>query len=119
MAIQMLTDNMRTKAERLADESDSWLRATSRVNGQSFYIVPSSDGSAAHYTNRFGCTCEGFRRRGVCAHNEAAKIIDRRVMNERVKAAQPKWEERRAEVRAGLPKFKRGYRDLFPIDDDF
>ena len=32
----------------------------------------------AHYTSHFGCTCAGFKNRGVCTHQLACQIVRER-----------------------------------------
>lgn len=88
MAYRMVTDAMQAKAERLAEEASGWLRGRSKANGAGFYVVPASDGTTAHWVNSFGCTCEGFRRRGECAHRLACELMEQREMAARIKAAQ-------------------------------
>ncbi len=133
MAMQMVTPAIRERAVRLAEESSSWLPAVSRVSGKRFYIVPSSTGSAAHYTNFHGCTCNGFLHRNICAHVEAIRLVERRRMAELAAEAAFQAEndalffgyERHEtppnnEMTApkAAPRFSKGYADLFGPDDD-
>ena len=104
MARGIVTQNMKRWAEQLADEAPSWLRATSRVNGRSFYIVPSSTGGAAYYTTFYGCTCKGFLYRSVCAHVEAVKIMERRRMEEMV--ADAAWQAENDALFLGFTKYE-------------
>src|SRR5690348_8405804 len=78
MTTRSISPAMQRKAEALAARAHTWARGRSKLDGAGFYVIPGSAPTVAHYANVFGCTCEGYRRRGVCAHNEACKILRRR-----------------------------------------
>lgn len=130
MATKLITPAIRSRAEQLADEASGWLPATSRVSGKRFYIVPNSTGSAAHYTNANGCTCRGWQFRGICAHSEAVKLLERRRMAEMAAEAAFQVENDRLfagferhdvvpapALPAAASRFTKSYYDLFPDDD--
>jgi hypothetical protein len=76
-----VTPAMRRKAEALAELVPMLPRGRSKINGQGFYIIPSSEKplTVAHYASDLGCTCEGFRRRGTCTHQLACAIVLQRA----------------------------------------
>lgn len=132
MATQFITPSMRKRAEQMADEAGSWLRATSRVNGRSFFIVPNSTGSAAYYCDFNHCTCRGNQYRGICSHVEAVRVMERRRMAEMAEEA---WQAENDALFAGFtkhevdpapalpepeaaPRFTRDYHALYGPDDD-
>ena len=89
MATAIVTPAMRRKAEQLAELVPTFHRGRSKANGQGFYLVPGSQPGTAHYTSDLGCTCPGFRHRGVCAHQQACVIVLARQTATRIAAAQP------------------------------
>ena len=68
---------MQAKAEALALQVPLLSRGRSKATGEAFVIVPGSEPNVAHYTTAYGCTCAGFKRRGVCTHQLAVSIADR------------------------------------------
>jgi hypothetical protein len=50
------------------------------MHGQGFYVIPSREEplTVAYYASALGCTCPGFRNRGVCAHQQACVIVHQR-----------------------------------------
>ena len=68
---------MQAKAEALALQVPLLSRGRSKATGEAFVLMPGSDPSTAHYTTVYGCTCAGFKRRGVCTHQLAVSIADR------------------------------------------
>jgi hypothetical protein len=68
---------MQAKAEALASQAHTWHRGRSKTTGETFVLVPGSSPDVAHYTTSYGCTCAGFKRRGVCTHQLAVSIADR------------------------------------------
>ena len=65
----------------MADQAHTWHRGRSKQDGTPFFLIPSSDkpDKVAHRANVHGCTCTGFKNRGVCAHNEACQILRQRA----------------------------------------
>ena len=67
------------EAHAMALRGHTWHRGRSKVNGRPFYLIPSrTEPNVAHYTTSYGCTCRGFRKRGDCAHSEAARMFEAR-----------------------------------------
>lgn len=95
MATKMVTDAMRKKAEALADMIPLFSKGRSKVTGAEFVIVPGSKAGTAWWANFAGCTCPGFRNRGICAHQLACDILGER------------------EEAARVPSLM-SYRDLYP-----
>lgn len=83
-----VTPAMQAKAERLAGMLATCPRGRSKVNGTGFYIIPGTRPRVAHYANHLGCDCEGYRRRGVCTHQQACLIALRRGEAPRIMAGQ-------------------------------
>jgi len=69
---------VQAKAEALAAQAHTWNRGRSKQDGTPFYVIPGSKPMTAHWANIHGCTCEGYRRRGVCTHQLACFILQRR-----------------------------------------
>jgi hypothetical protein len=77
MATQALSQATLNEAHTLALSGHTWPRGRSKVNGQQFYLIPSSSvPNTAHRVTNFGCTCTGHRRRGDCKHVEAVRIFE-------------------------------------------
>jgi hypothetical protein len=72
-----VTPAMSRKARDLAELLSTCSRGRSKLNGQPFYVVPSSNRLSAHWTavDGSGCTCQGFQRRGTCTHSIAAGLV--------------------------------------------
>jgi hypothetical protein len=74
MAQATVTPPMRRKAETLAALVPMMSKGRSKRTGEAFVIVPGSTPNVAHWATPTGCTCVGFRRRGVCTHSLAVRI---------------------------------------------
>lgn len=109
MAQAMVTPTIRKRAEELADRMHLLPRGRSKINGAGFHLVPGSTEGTAYYSNYLGCTCPGFQHRGVCAHQQAALLVQQRYERERFALA--------AQRRAAAPKPRKSYADLFPDED--
>jgi len=68
---------MQAKAEALAASAHTWARGRSKQDGTPFFIIPGTKPMTAHWANIHGCTCEGYRNRGVCTHVLACQILQR------------------------------------------
>jgi hypothetical protein len=79
MTVSTVTPAIRQRAELLAEQAPTWHRGRSKVDGRHFYLVPGSAAGVVYYSSHLGCTCPGFRHRGVCAHQQAALILVRRA----------------------------------------
>lgn len=90
MAVGTVTPHIRQRAELLAEQAPTWPRGRSKVDGRAFYVIPSSGKpeTVAHYASHLGCTCPGFRRRGVCAHQQACLLLVQRAEAPRIAQAQ-------------------------------
>jgi len=95
MATHIVTPTIRKRAEQLAERIPLLPRGRSKVNGAGFYVVPGSTAGVAYYTNSLGCTCPGYRNRGVCAHQQACVIVAQREQQARYEAAAPLREANR------------------------
>src|SRR4051794_26478356 len=91
MTTVTVTPYIRQRAEQLAQKATTWHRGRAKSNGQGFYLVPGTKPGVAYYSSHVGCTCEGFRRRGVCAHQQACLIVLQRQEAPRIKAAQANY----------------------------
>lgn len=83
MAVQIRSLSQATlnEAHRMALQSNTWRRGTSRRTGEVFWILDSrSEPGVAHWValDARGCTCKGFNRRGDCAHAEAVRMVNAR-----------------------------------------
>lgn len=99
MATAMVTPPMRRKAEALVSRIPFLSKGRSKITGDEFAIFPGSVEGTAWWANFSGCTCPGFRHRGICAHQLACDLL-----GEREEAS------RQAEAVPTLAS----YRDLFP-----
>ena len=77
MTTSSISPAMQRKAEGLAACVPLLNRGRSKATGETFVLVPDSESNVAHYTTTYGCTCIGFKRRGVCTHQLAVSIADR------------------------------------------
>ena len=91
---------MAVRAAELAESAHLWAHGRSKLDGTGFYLVPGSTPGVAHYANSFGCTCPSYRHRGVCAHNEACKLLQRREDAAIEATVQTARAERLAKLRA-------------------
>lgn len=118
-----VTQSMRAKSQALLSERSRWSRGTSKRTGVQFWVIPDSSGTAAHWANEDGCTCKGFKYRGLCSH----VISVREAAHE--SALADGWspipsdeQASHAAFRARLAaeptvKVKRSYADLFGPDE--
>jgi len=60
-----------------AAQASTWHRGRSKADGTLFFIIPGSKPDVAHWANVHGCTCQGHRRRGICTHVLACKLLQR------------------------------------------
>jgi hypothetical protein len=110
VASPIVTPAMSRKARDLAELLSTCSRGRSKLNGQPFYVVPSSNRLSAHWTavDGSGCTCQGFQRRGTCTHAIAAGLVA-------AQQAEADAAQRRAhESMYPSPKRRPTYADLFP-----
>ena len=92
------TASQQAAAEALLADPGRWSPGRSKATGQSFWLVRGSQGRS-YFTTADGCSCPGFRHRGVCSHQMAA-----------TKRELP------AATVAPAPRRTR-YDDLFPAED--
>jgi hypothetical protein len=83
----MVTPAIRQRAELLAEQAPTWPRGRAKADGRHFYVIPASAPGVAHWANHLGCSCPGFRNRGVCAHQQACLILVQRAEAARLAAA--------------------------------
>lgn len=91
MATQdMVTENMRRKAELLASLIPTFSRGRDKRTGIRYVTVPSSDDPlhTGHNATPHWCSCAGYDRRGVCTHQLAVRLHEEREQTARNKAAQ-------------------------------
>lgn len=60
-------------AEALLADLGRWSPGRSKETGRSFWLVRGSQGRS-YFTTSDGCSCPGFRHRGVCSHSLAATM---------------------------------------------
>jgi len=75
------TASQQAAAEALLADPGRWSPGRSKADGQSFWVIQGSKGTA-HWATSFGCTCKGFAYRGCCSHVVAV------VMREAQQAAE-------------------------------
>jgi hypothetical protein len=85
---QQISTTTQTKAEMLADRVPFLNRGRSKRDGRGFFLMPGSKEGVVYYSSALGCTCPGFRNRGVCCHQEACRIARNRAQNELITLAQ-------------------------------
>lgn len=79
MATTQLSMKTKQEAHALALRGHTWQRGRSKVDGRPFYVIPSrTQKDVAHWTTSYGCTCEGARKRGDCAHQESVRMFEAR-----------------------------------------
>lgn len=68
------------RATELAVRLPFMSRGRAKSNGRAFYLVPSQSGTTSYYTATTGdgCSCAGFRSRGICSHSVAAAMVQAR-----------------------------------------
>ncbi len=99
--VSVPTTSQRAAAEMLVADPGRWSPGRSKETGQSFWLVRGSQGRS-YFTTSDGCSCPGFRHRGICSHVAACRIRERAEQPVRV---------------VGQPKRDR-YSELFPDDQD-
>ena len=107
------TPSQLAHAEQLAAAPKRWSRGRSKETGREFFVIPSSDGSRAHWTaaDGSGCTCRGFYYRGCCSHVVAVTMAEAR------QAARQNPSEMPVITTVAPPRTSR-YDALFPADAD-
>ena len=99
------TASQQAAAEALLADPGRWSPGRSKATGRPFWLVRGSQGRS-YFTTADGCSCPGFRHRGVCSHVVAA------TMKQCQAAARANPSERPIYVGAGDR-----YSALFPADD--
>ena len=67
------TPSQQAAAEQLLASPEKWSHGRSKVSGEHFWLIQGSNG-VAHWATASGCTCRGFRFRGMCSHVLAVKL---------------------------------------------
>ena len=67
------TASQRAAAEALLADPGRWSPGRSKETGRSFWLVRGSQGRS-YFTTADGCSCPGYRHRGVCSHSLAAAM---------------------------------------------
>ena len=73
-AIVAPTPAMQAGAEQLLAEPARWTPARRKADGRPFFIVRGRTGTYYTAADGAGCTCPGYRRRGICSHSLAATM---------------------------------------------
>jgi len=71
------TASQQAAAEALLADPGRWSPGRSKATGQSFWLIQGSAGHA-HWATAYGCTCPGYRHRGVCSHVVAVTMREAR-----------------------------------------
>jgi hypothetical protein len=121
MAQAQGTTAMQAAAEMLASYSDRWAHGTRNADGQPFVLFAGSKG-AVYYTSERGCSCPGYRFRGICSHRLALELQDEREARENGLASESEIDCHLAGLRAdhdatAAALRRRRYESLFPADE--
>ena len=65
------TASQQAAAAMLLDDPGRWSPGRSKATGRRFWLVRGSQGRS-YFTTADGCSCPGYRHRGVCSHQLAA-----------------------------------------------
>ena len=71
------TASQQAAAEVLLADPGRWSPGRSKVTGQAFWLIKGSK-DRSYFTTADGCTCPGFRHRGICSHSLAATMREAR-----------------------------------------
>ncbi len=71
------TASQTAAAEQLLADPGRWSPGRSKQTGRRFWLVRGSRGRS-YFTTADGCSCPGFRHRGVCSHVVAATMREAR-----------------------------------------
>ena len=82
------TRAMQAGAAQLLAEPARWTAARRKADGRPFFIVRGRTSTYYTAADGAGCTCPGYRRRGLCSHSLAATI---RRDRERTAACSRAW----------------------------
>jgi hypothetical protein len=111
---------MQAAAEMLASYSDRWAHGTRNADGQPFVLFAGSKG-AVYYTSERGCSCPGYRFRGICSHRLALELQDEREARENGLASAAEVDcylaGLQADIQAQAEANRRLYDRLFPEGD--
>ena len=77
-AIVQPTASQQAAAEALLADPGRWSRGRSKETGREFWLVKGSQGRS-YFTTGDGCSCPGYRHRGVCSHALAATMREARA----------------------------------------
>jgi hypothetical protein len=102
------TASQQAAAEALLADPRRWSPGRSKQTGQTFWLVRGSRGRS-YFCTPTGCSCPGYRHRGVCSHVVAA------VMKEARQASRQSPCELPIATVIRAPRRTR-YEDLFPAD---
>ena len=73
--VSVPTASQRAAAEALLADPGRGSPGRSKETGRSFWLVRGSQGRS-YFTTADGCSCPGYRHRGVCSHSLAAAMRD-------------------------------------------
>jgi hypothetical protein len=105
MSTSIVPPATRRRADQLLAHADRWSRGVRHTDGLALVTFSGSKPGAVYFTSTLGCTCPGFRHRGVCCHSVAVSEHQ----------AEADAAERRAhESMYPSPKRRPTYEDLFP-----
>ena len=72
-AIVQPTASQQAAEEALLADPGRWSPGRTKANGRPFWLVRGSQGRS-YFVAADGCSCPGFRHRGVCSHQMAAAM---------------------------------------------
>ena len=75
------TASQQAQAEQLLADPGRWSPGRSKATGRAFWLVRGSQGRS-YFTTADGCSCPGYRHRGICSHSLAATMREARAAAE-------------------------------------
>jgi hypothetical protein len=103
------TASQQAAAEALLADPGRWSPGRSKATGQSFWLVRGSQ-NRSYFVTTDGCSCPGYRHRGVCSHSLAATMREARQASRQAPCELPITTVARA------PRRTR-YDDIFGAED--
>lgn len=96
MSTSIVPPATRRRADQLLQHADRWARGVRHTDGLALVTFSGSKPGAVYFTSTLGCTCPGYRHRGVCCHSVAVS------------------EHQRSQRPTPAPKPRVSYESLFP-----
>lgn len=77
MSVSIVPAATRRRADQLLQHADRWARGTRHTDGLALFTFAGSAPGAVYFASTLGCTCPGYRHRGVCCHSVAVSEHER------------------------------------------